>query len=230
MGFCTQCGSEVEKTAKFCGKCGAGIKRENNVQQVDSSVDEGISSGSTQFNAPPQAKKSQSNWKIGGIVAVAVVALIYFMVSPKQLSVQEYEDLAIKLLVADEVAMEEFGEAIEYSDVYFGYEPEWTEEYRQFVEPAKQLEQDFVNLRKALEDVKPPSQFEFEHETMLKVFNAHETMAANLVSFMDTGREEHIEYFEEYESRAEDYIDESIFASEQYEDRLFEAYQNSMLE
>ena len=163
-------------------------------------------------------------------MAVALVALIYFMVMPKQLSVQEYEDLAIKLLVADKVAMDEFGETVEYSDVYMGFEPDWTEEYRQFVEPAKKLEQDFVKLRKALEDVKPPSRFEFEHDTMLKAFNAHESMAASLITYMDTGREEHMEYFEDYESRADDYIEESIFASEQYEDRLYEVYQSSMME
>ena len=230
MSFCTQCGNPVEVTAKFCGKCGAGIEGKKQALQKNGPLDSGVNPINSQPSAIPSSKKNQRNWKIGGLIAVALVAVIYFMVSPKQLSVPEYENLAIKLLVADELAMEEFGEAIEYSNVYFGFEPDWSEEYRQFVEPANKLEQKFGNLRKTLEDVKPPRQFEFEHETVLKAFVAHETMAASLGAFMNTGREEHIESFEEYESRAEEYIEESIFASEQYEDRVYEAYQSSMME
>ena len=230
MSFCTHCGNRIEETAKFCGKCGAPIERQQEAKPA--SNDSSVKNAPANLKAGPalQANGKSKKWKVGGIAAIALLMIGYFIMAPKQLSVQEYEELAINLLVADEMAMQEFGETVDYSGIYFGLSPDWSAEYRQFVEPAEQLERDFVQLRKELEKVKPPRQFEFEHETMLRAFAAHETMAASLGAYMETGREEHMESFEEYESRAEDYIEESIFASEQYEDRVYEAYQSSMMD
>lgn len=229
MDFCTQCGNSVKAEERFCGKCGSELKK-TQLSRESSPVAtaENINSVQANYSKPPR-KIQKYNMKL--IIAAIVVTLIigYYVMSPKQLTEREYEDLVIELLVKNAAVMEEFSEEIEYSGIYMGYEPEWSEEYKQLIKPAKALEKDFGDLRKILEDVKPPKYFEYEHETLLKAFNAHQNMASNMVSYMTNGNEKYMDLSDEYYDRAEDYWDESIFFSDEYEDRIMQAYEQSGL-
>lgn len=227
MIYCTQCGNSVGAAARFCGKCGSEIKkRETNQDPLPAPTNSDVNSLQTAGSNPNRKKQKYSMKIIIGAIAIALIIGFYVM-SPKQVTEREYEDLVIELMVRDNLAMENFSTEMEYSGIDIGMGPDWSEDYKQLVKPAKALEKDFSDISETLEDVKPPAYFEYEHETLLKVFNAHQNMASNIVSFMANGDEQYMESSDEYFDRAEDYIEESIFVTEVYEERLMQAYQQS---
>lgn len=235
MGFCTQCGNSIEADARFCGKCGAEIRREDIVnspkpiqKQLSDSANK-VTNRLQNISSNPNWKKQKYNKKVIGLIALALI-IGFYMVSPNQLKEQEYEDLVIELLVKDEMATDNFSNEIAYYDIDTGFDAEWSEGYKQLIKPAKALEKDFKKLRKTLENVKPPEYFKYEHETLLKVFNTHENMASNLISYVESGDEKYMELFEEFENRADEYLDESIFVTEEYEEQIMQAYQNAKLD
>ena len=235
MGFCTQCGNSIEADARFCGKCGAEIKREDIVnspepiqKQLSDSVNKVINRLQN-ISSNPNWKNQKYNKKGIGLIALALI-IVFYMVSPNQLKEQEYEDLVIELLVKDEMATDNFSNEIAYYDIDTGFDAEWSEDYKQLIKPAKALEKDFKKLSKTLENVKPPEYFKYEHEILLKVFNTHENMASNLISYVESGDEKYMESFEEFENRADEYLDESIFVTEEYEEQIMQAYQNAKLD
>lgn len=235
MDFCTQCGNSIEADARFCGKCGSEIKKEDMDHSLEPIKEKLSDSHNKLINRLQNTstyltwKKKKYNKKIIGLVALVFI-IGFYMISPKQLTEQEYENLVIELLVKDTMVLENFSHEIEYSGIDIGFEPTWSEDYKQLVKPAKVLEKDFGKLSKKLENVKPPEYFEYEHQTLLKVFNAHKNMAANIVSYMDNGDEEYKESSEEFESRADEYLDESIFVTEEYKDQIIQAYQKAKLD
>lgn len=236
MTFCTQCGNKLETNARFCGKCGTEIKGQELPEQnaaLQHSPPAQVPAPTPNLNNTHQnsnKKKPASNKRLAIIVIAALLFLVFYLVSPKQLTELEYEELAIKLLVKDNLVMDDFGNAIEYSGVDIGYDPYWTEDYTQLVEPAKVLEREFAELGEMLEEVKPPKYFEYEHEILVKFFHAHKNMASDIVSYMSSGGEHFMESSEEYERRAEDYLEESIFLTDLYEDRIMEIYRNAILD
>lgn len=236
MSFCTQCGKPIAANARFCGKCGAELnKQETNhtpeptQEQVPAATNNGVNKLQSSGSNLHRKRQKYDKKIIGGLIAIALI-IGFYMFTPKQLTEQEYEDLVIELLVRDELAMNNFSDEIEYSGIHVGLDPVWSEDYKQLIEPAKTLEKEFGNLNETLKDVKPPEYFEYEHETLLKVFNAHKNMGSNLVSYLADGDEEYMESWEEYESRAEDYLEESIFLTEEYEDQIMQVYEKTRLD
>lgn len=236
MEFCTQCGNKIETNARFCGKCGGEILREEGIrslesieQQTPASNNNGIGKLVNTVNNTNGNKRKYNKKVISALLVAALIIGIYIM-SPKQLTEQEYEELVINLLVRDTVALDNFSNEIEYSGVEIGLDPVWSEDYKQLIEPAKTLEKNFSDLDEMLNDVKPPENFEYEHETLSKAFNAHKNMAADIVSFVTNGDESSMESSEEFGSRAEQYLEESIFSSDTYKEEIMRAYQNSRLD
>lgn len=227
MSFCTQCGNSVAAEARFCGKCGSEIKkRETGSEPLPASTDSVVNPQQPAGSYPNRKKQKYSMKVIASAIAIALIIGVYVM-SPKQLTEREYEDLVIELIVRDNRVMENFTTEVEYSGINIGMGPDWSEDYKQLVKPAKKLEKDYIALKAKLEGVKPPEYFVYEHETLLKVFNARQNMVSNIISFMSDGDEHNMELSDEYYDRAEDYMEESIFVTEEYEDRLLQAYQQS---
>lgn len=230
MSFCTQCGNSIEAEARFCGKCGSEIKkREINPGSLPPSNNSGVNSTLTNGGDLNRKKQKYNKKIIVGAIAIALIIGFYVM-SPKQLTEEEYENLVIDLLVRDNLAMENFYNEMDYSGIYIGLEPDWSEDYKQLVKPAKTLQKDFSDIRETLEDVKPPAYFGYEHETLLKIFRAHQHMADDIAAFLANGDEAHMDSSEEYYDRAEEYMMESIFSTEEYEERLMRAYQQSEMD
>ncbi|TWT27733.1 zinc-ribbon domain-containing protein [Planomicrobium sp. CPCC 101110] len=233
MGFCTQCGNSIEATSRFCGKCGSEIKRQEPNQSLQAENKQSTNSSGSRLQDPMHGQntpKRKYDKKAIGIILAISICLIIYLGSPKKLTEQEYQDLAIEILVKDKLAMDNFSDAIDYSGIYMGLEPEWSEEYKQLIEPAKNLEKDFEDLSDRLEKVKPPEYFVYEHENLLKVLNAHKNMASNIGSYLIAGDEEYMELFEEYENTADEYLDESIFANEKYEEQVMETYRKMTID
>lgn len=240
MNFCAQCGNSLETSARFCGLCGTEIKSQETSQsyqtlgklkiQLSNTTDK-VSHHFKNVSNNQKGQKQKYNMKVIGSIIVAVLIIGFYINSPKQLTEQEYEEMAIELLVKDNMAMDNFSNAIGDSGVQVGlWGAEWSEDYKQLIEPAKKLEKDFEELDEILENVVPPEYFEYDHNNLLKIVNAHRKMASDIGSFVAKGDEGDLESFEEYESRAEEYLDESIFLDDEYEDQLMEIYQKTKVE
>ncbi|WP_422123893.1 zinc-ribbon domain-containing protein [Planococcus sp. X10-3] len=223
MRFCTQCGNTLEANARFCGKCGM-----KTIQSPDDANPADTEPQSAVFI--PNKKKTKYNIKVIGVLIAAVIVAMVYMNTPKQLTEQEYEALAIELLVKSNLAMENYMNSIDFSGVDVGWDPYWSDEFKQLVEPANELENYFVRFAEILEDVKPPIYYEYEHVLLLKALAEHKNMASNIGLFMETGEEEYIEAADEYERRAEDYLEKSIFLTEQYEEKIRRMYSTTILD
>lgn len=62
MGFCTQCGNSIEADARFCGKCGAEIKREDIVNSPKP-IQKQLSDSANKVTNRLQNISSNPNWK-----------------------------------------------------------------------------------------------------------------------------------------------------------------------
>ncbi|HLU20927.1 MAG TPA: hypothetical protein VKZ77_00415 [Bacillaceae bacterium] len=124
----------------------------------------------------------------------------------------------------NQIAQDKFRQAIKYSDVPLSLDPEWTPEYRKLVTPAENLIKDIEANTKRLKKVKAPEHLNFEQENLQRVLHAYKNMAVHMRSYVESGDENDFELYEEYENRAEDYLEDSIFVAERYEDTIREKY------
>lgn len=223
MGFCTQCGNSFEADMRFCGKCGAEFKKQemNNsskpVNEQLTDLNNKVVVGLQNINSKLNWKKQKFNKKVIG-VTVLVLIIGFYMFSPKQLTVEEYEELALELLLKNDVAMDIFSNEIDNSGVHIGLYPDWSEDYRQLVKPAEDLEKELAKINKTLEGIKPPEYFIYEHENLLKAFSAHKSMASYVSSYMEDGNLDARYSYEEYEDIADGYFDKSFFLTGDFEE------------
>ncbi|WP_409291333.1 zinc ribbon domain-containing protein [Peribacillus sp. SCS-37] len=228
MSFCTHCGSSLPTGAQFCGDCGsATVRGSRTAETLPAALEQMVPAG-----APEPAGTVQSGLlnkygrkKVGIAAAVAaVICAAFYIMSPKQLNEQEYSRLAIDLIVKGKIAQDEFRDTVDDSGVHIGLEPDWLEEYKKLQGPAKELVKDYEEIVEELEDVKPPETFKYEHENLLKAFSAHGNMASNIRSYMATGDEEYMELTDEYEDKADEYLEGSIFVTDRYQEKIMDRY------
>ncbi|MFC5464780.1 hypothetical protein [Lederbergia graminis] len=220
MGYCIKCGNALKPGGNFCGHCGFAIEKNEEItpeilqqpQQVTTSV-------ATQ---PKTARKNNKIWM--AIVLALAVFIVYQVVTPKKLTEKEFTDLSIEIIVLNQIAQDKFRQAIKYSDVPLSLDPEWTPEYKKLVTPAEKLIKDFEANTKRLKKVKAPEHLQFEQENLQRMLHAYKNMAVHIRSYAESGDENDYELYEEYENRAEDYLEDSIFVAERYEDTIREKY------
>ncbi|WP_409296791.1 hypothetical protein V1498_02755 [Peribacillus sp. SCS-26] len=222
MRFCTHCGSSLPAQAQFCGDCGSAV-----VKEVRAAQGIQVPEGAVSQSRPSQFEmlNKYGRRKVGlAAAAAAVICTAFYLMSPKQLNEQEYSRLAIDLMVKGKIAQEDFRDAVDDSGVDIGLEPDWSEDYRKLEGPAKELVKDYEGIVEELEDVKPPDTFKYEHENLLKAFSAHGNMASSIRSYMATGDDEYMELTDEYEDKADEYLEESVFVTDRYQEQIMDRY------
>jgi len=217
LGFCTQCGSTLDTDSRFCGHCGAAVKGSQSkgnavhVQNQNSNV----------VGSKPWLGKNKLI--IVGLVAITIFTFIY-MAIPKKLSEKEYVDLVVESIVKDQVAQDDFSDAVVDTEIDFGLDPDWSEEYKELEGPAKALKKDYEEILENFEEIKPPDSHKYDHENFIKAFNARKNMAENLRLYMKTGNEKNMDLFDEYEDQANDHLENSEYLLEQHKERIMKAY------
>lgn len=219
MGYCTECGNKLTANAKFCGTCGSPVSSEGMQPAPKARAAE----QGSEF-AVTRKPMHKNKVFVGVIAAVVVGIVIYMMITPKQLTEAEYDKLAVDLIAKEQVAQHRFLEAVEATGIDVGYDPYDKEELKQLSVPVERLMAEQKKIEKELQGVKPPKIYEQDHQFLLRLMEANKGMAASAKSFIETGDEVHLEQGDEFNDRADEYFDDSVFSTERYEARLSDRY------
>jgi hypothetical protein len=219
MNFCEHCGHKLTSSSQFCGNCGAHLAGETQPSQPH-------------LHTQQAAKNSipiPQNKKLMGIVAAVAIALIVlFNLFPKKMNEQEYEQYVIDQLAGYTVDYYRFNEIVYDSDIDLDADYYSVAEGRTLLEPAKQYQKKVGQRHKDLKKIKPPKSYQYEHENLVKAISSFENAAAAFVSFIETGEEHYEDVFDQHEEMAESYIENSIYSSDMFTERMEEKYYQLM--
>jgi hypothetical protein len=223
MNYCEHCGYKLEGHVPFCGNCGARLVKNDQLQPVNVASPK-QPFANTQQPVTSHAPITKNKKMIGTIAAVVIAAIILFNFLPKKMSQTEYVNFVIDHLVGISMDHRNFGEFVNDSDVDFDTSDFSVAEARVLLKPAQQFQEKVANRYKELKKVKPPASFKNDHDHLLKAIDAQNNAAATFVSFIKSGDERYEDVYDQYEETASSYIENSIFATDLYQEQMEERY------
>ena len=223
MNYCEHCGHKLEGHVLFCGNCGARLDENDQLQPVNvaSSNQTFVNTQQPVISRTPITKNKK--W-IGTIAAVVIAAIILFNFLPKKMNEPEYVNFAMDHIVGMKVDYRNFGEFVDDADVDLSTSGFSVAEAKVLLKPAQQYQEKLENRYKELKKVKPPDNFKNDHDHIVKAIEAQKNAAATFVSFIKSGDQRYEDVFDQYEESASSYIENSIFATDLYQEQMKKRY------